>query len=217
MTTTTRRTTLAQARKSALASDLTPLYAVAGLTEVVATTVHSTLAQTGDRAGKRLVELQHKPAELGSAARTLRRQLKALPDAGAARLVEAQSQVRNLLAGVTTTYGDLAGRGKRVVDETVGEVTEAVDPAFERVQEGVTVARRRVTGHTATQTVTPRSSVKAATNSRPKVAASKAPGRKATGQPAKKAPAQRSTGQQAAGQKPTGQKATARTPTAARS
>ena len=102
----------------------------------------------------------------------------------------------------TAAYGELAGRGKRAVDEAVGsaedlsgkaekraegvlaDVVERVDPAFEKVQEGVTVARKTVTGRTATETVTPRAAAKA-TASR---AAKKAPAKKAA---ATTAPARR--------------------------
>lgn len=161
-----RKQTAAQARTSALRSDLTPIYAAAGLTSAVARTVRSTAAHTTDRVGQRLAELQRKPAEmeatakrsasgLGARVRSLPQQAKTLPDQTRTRIEAAQTQVR-------TTYVKLAGRGKQIVDEALVEVTEAVDPALERVQEGVTVARQRITGHTATESMTPGSSVEAA-------------------------------------------------------
>ncbi len=45
MTTSTRKQTPAQARKAALESDYAPFYAVAGLTEVVTTSLQAALAE----------------------------------------------------------------------------------------------------------------------------------------------------------------------------
>ncbi len=127
-----------------------------------------------------MTELQGKAPELGKQARdgaddlrtfviTLPDQFKNLPESTKARVAELQKQANELLAQATTTYGDLAGRGKRAVDEARtsardlstraekraeeirSDVADAVDPAFERVQEGVTVARKTVTGHAATE------------------------------------------------------------------
>ncbi|MFP5282116.1 MAG: hypothetical protein ACLGIF_01545 [Actinomycetes bacterium] len=127
----------AQARRSAADTDLTPLYAMAGLTEAVATNLRSAWTLTTDRATARL--------------RSVPGQIKTLPE-----------QTRTGLGHVSATYENLAGRGKRLLDEAKDDVTEAIDPALERVQEGVTSARRRLTGHTATATMTPRSAAKGA-------------------------------------------------------
>lgn len=190
-TTTTRKQTPAQARKSALESDYTPLYAVAGLTEAVASTLRYAVAQTQDKTVQRLAVLQDRRAtaetrakatagEVGSFVRTLPEQIKTLPETTKTRLAEVQKQAQEIISTANSTYADLAGRGKKVVDDTViaarqrsgraerradevrADVADAVDPAFEAVQETVTRARQTVTGRTATETVTPRSAAKAA-------------------------------------------------------
>ena len=191
MTTTTRKQTPAQARKAALESEYTPLYAVAGLTEAVATTVQTTLAQTSEVAGRRFAAWQDKSEKQAKAAaddvttfvRSLPEQVKALPETTKVRLADWQKQAQDraqaLVREANTTYADLAGRGKKAVDETLGaaqklsgraeqratavrsDVADTVDPAFETVQQTATRARKTVTGRTATETVTPRSSQKA--------------------------------------------------------
>ena len=148
---------------------------------------------------------------------TLPEQMHNLPESTRARIAELQKQANELLVQANTTYGELAGRGKRVVDGAVGnaktlsgkaekraegvlaDVVERVDPAFEKVQEGVTVARKTVTGRTATESVTPRGAAKAtatrAAKKAPakKAAAATAPAKKAAAKkaPAKKAPAKK--------------------------
>ncbi len=191
MTTTTRKQTPAQARRAALESDYAPLYAVAGLTEAVATTVQTTLAETSAKAGQRFAAWQDRNEKQAKAAandaatfvRSLPEQVKALPETTKARLTDWQKQAQDraqaLVREANTTYGDLAGRGKKAVDETLSssrqlsgraerratdarsDLTDAVDPAFEKVQETVTRARKTATGRTATETVTPRSTQKA--------------------------------------------------------
>jgi hypothetical protein len=193
-TTTTRRQTPAQARKAAIESDYTPLYAAAGLTDLVAESIKNIVLTTQEKATQRLIELQSKSTEQARSAsgfvRTLPEQvkafpeqLKALPETTKARLAELEKQRRELLAEAGTTYVDLAGRGKKVVDDSLiaarkttadvkadvedkldevrEDVIDAVDPAFEAVQEGVTKARQTVSGKTATETVTPKSAAKA--------------------------------------------------------
>jgi hypothetical protein len=190
MSTTTRKQTPAQARKSAVESDFATLYALAGLTDAFAAQVKARLVETRQRAAKRVADLQHKPTELEAQAKlsadelskfwkSLPKQLKVLPVATKARLAEGQKQAQTILAEAGGTYADLAGRGKRVVDDAIGtgrklaetvedkagdvaaDVAEMVDPAFEKAQESVTVARQKVTGHSATETVIPRSVAKA--------------------------------------------------------
>lgn len=187
MITTTRKQTPAQARKAALESDYTPLYAVAGLTEAVAASVQNTLAQTTDRASQRFAAWQDKSEKQAKAAahdvttfvRSLPEQVKTLPETTKSRLTDWQKQAQDLVREANATYADLAGRGKRAVDDTIGsarqfsgraekratdvrsDLADAVDPAFEKVQETVTQARKTATGRTATETVTPRSTQKA--------------------------------------------------------
>ena len=191
MPTTTRKQTPAQARTSAPQSDLAPFYAVAGLTDAVADSLRTGLAETRSLAATRVADLQGRSStleaqakttaeEINKAIRSLPAQVKALPETTKARLAEAQKRAEALIAEANTAYGEYAGRGKRVVDETwiaarllsgkaekraedvLSEVADRVDPAFEKVQEGVTQARKTVTGRTATETVTPRGAAKAA-------------------------------------------------------
>jgi hypothetical protein len=169
-TTTTRRPTPAQARKAAVESDYTALYAAAGLTDLVAESIKNIVVTTQERATKRFSDLQAKRTEQA-------------PETTKARLADLESQRKGLLAEAGSTYVDLAGRGKKVVDDSLiaarkttadvkadveekleevrEDVVEAVDPAFEAVQEGVTKARQSVSGKTATETVTPKSAAKA--------------------------------------------------------
>jgi hypothetical protein len=117
-----------EARKSALESDYAPLYAVAGLTDALAEALKSALAETQQKASKRLNDLQSKRPELSRQARvgadevrtfviTLPDQFKHLPEATKARIAELQKQANDLLAQATSSYGDFAGRGKEAVDE----------------------------------------------------------------------------------------------------
>ena len=62
-TTTTRRPTPAQARKAAVESDYTALYAAAGLTDLVAESIKNIVVTTQERATKRFTELQTKRTE----------------------------------------------------------------------------------------------------------------------------------------------------------
>lgn len=187
-TTTTRKQTPAQARKAALKSDYTPLYAVAGLTQTVASTLQATWTGAGEKAGRQLADWQSKSeqqakavaGDLTTLVKSLPEQVRTLPDTTKTRLADLQRQAEEIVRGANATYVELAGRGKLVVDGTVvsareltvlaekrasdvlADVVDAVDPAFEKVQEGVTQARKTVTGRTATQTMTSRTSAKAA-------------------------------------------------------
>lgn len=182
-TTTTRRQTPTQARKAALESGYTPLYAAAGLTDLMAesligvalaTTKQVAALQTKGTAQARLATefVKTLPVQV----KTLPGQFKTLPELTKARITDLEQQGKDLLAEVNMTYGDLAGRGKRAVDDTMlaarktttkakadvevklgevrDDVAEAVDPAFEAVQEGVTKVRQTVTGKTVNKPVT---------------------------------------------------------------
>ena len=117
-----------EARKSALESDYAALYAVAGLTDALAEALKGALAESQQKASKRLNELQGKRPELSAQAKagaedvrtfviTLPEQFKHLPDATKARIAELQKQANDLLAQATNTYADFAGRGKQAVDD----------------------------------------------------------------------------------------------------
>ena len=136
----------ADARKSALESDYAALYAVAGLTDALAEALKGALADTQQRASKRLTELQEKRPELSKQAKagadelrtfviTLPEQFKQLPEATKARIAELQKQANDLLAQATSTSGEFAGRGKQAVDEVrksahdgSGKATRTVTP-----------------------------------------------------------------------------------------
>jgi hypothetical protein len=223
MSTTTRKQTPAQARKTALESDFAPLYAVAGLADSFAAQAKTSLLATRERVQTAQGELESvrkaRVEEFAKLVKALPEQVKALPETvkalpetTKARLTEAQEQFKTLYAEAASGYGNLAGRGKRAVDEAIGsakvftaraeqqaeavagDVAEKLDPAFEAVQETVTVARKRATGRTATATVTPRGTAKATATAQATraaehaVAAEKAATRKAA---AKKAAATR--------------------------
>lgn len=187
MATTTRKQTPAQARKTAVESDYTPLYAAAGLTDLLAESIKNVVLSTQEKAGQQLVEWQNRSTEQARSAsafvRTLPEQLKTLPETTKAKFADFEQQSKEFLAEANTTYADLAGRGKKVIDDSLiaarktsadvkadveekleevrEDVVDAVDPAFEAVQESVTKARKTVSGKTATDTVTPKSTVKA--------------------------------------------------------
>ncbi len=193
--------------------DLAPFYAVAGLADVIAETLRETLAARQRKAEERLAEIRDRRLERVEQARvnadelreflsTLPEQFRALPETTRTRLAEVQRQTEELLAQAGDTYSALAGRGKRVVDERVGDVraagskvrrsaeetaddvAEAVQPLVDQADEAVTEVRRNVTGRAARTRkqaapadapteVTPESATQAA-----RAAAAKAPARK---------------------------------------
>src|SRR5687768_16088338 len=117
-----------EARRSALESDYAALYAVAGLTDAQAEALKGALAETQQKASKRLNELQSKRPELSKQAKagaedvrtfviTLPEQFRHLPDATKARIAELQKQANDLLAQVTSSYAEYAGRGMQAVDD----------------------------------------------------------------------------------------------------
>lgn len=199
---TCRKQTLAAGRRTALASDLTPLYAAAGLTDAVATRVLSTLADTQHRATRRLADLRADAetrarvasagaADLARLATTLPAQVRTMPE----QVRELQKQAETLVSTANSAYADLAGRGKRVVDaalssgrrlpteaetkaddvadDLLAEVKDAVDPALASAQDAVRDLRKTVTGRTATVKQAPR-------RPRTSSATSRAAGSKAT-------------------------------------
>jgi hypothetical protein len=211
-----RKQTPIQARKSAIDSDYTPLYAVAGLTDALAEALRGALVERQERATRKISELQSRRPDLGRQARenvdelrtfviTLPEAFRNLPESTRARIAELQQQANDLLAQAETTYGEMAGRGKRVVDEAIGsardltakaerrtadvasDAADRLDPAFEKVQEGVTTARRSTTGRSATESVTPRPAAKASATR--KASAAKKVTEQTAETPVKKTPA----------------------------
>ena len=118
-----------EAPKSALESDYAALYAVAGLTDALADALKGALAETQQKASKRLNELQTKRPELSKQAKAgaevLRTFVITLPGAvqapagrhqGSDRRA-AEAQANDLLVQATSTYADFAERGKHAVDD----------------------------------------------------------------------------------------------------
>lgn len=130
--------------------DLRPLYAVAGLTDVLVGAVRSTLADTSHWAAARMAELRTRQAELEKQAAELRERTDALPDQVRVLPEVTRSRVNEFQQQASTTYADLAGRGQRAVQG----VAQRVDPVFDRLQEGVAAARRLVTGRVGTEPAT---------------------------------------------------------------
>ena len=101
-----------EAKKSALESEYSPLYAVAGLTDALADALKGALTELS---GKRpTLERQAKESadELREFVITLPEQFKHLPNATKARIAELQRQANELIAQATSTYGELAGRAE---------------------------------------------------------------------------------------------------------
>lgn len=137
MTTTTHAPTPSQTRKAALESEYAPLYAAAGLTDLAVESVKNLVLATQEKATKQFSEwqgsftqLQSKGGEqakhAGEFVRTLPEQVKALPEqlktlpeTTKARIEELDKQRKEFLAEAAVAYGDLAGRGKKVIDDSV--------------------------------------------------------------------------------------------------
>ncbi len=119
-----------QAKQSALESEYTPLYAVAGLTDALAEALKDALAEAQEKASKRIGDLSSKRPVLEKQAKesadelrtfviTLPEQFKHLPETTKARIAELQKQANELIAHATSTYSEYAGLGKEAVDEAV--------------------------------------------------------------------------------------------------
>lgn len=126
--------------------DLRPLYAVAGLTDMVVGALRHTLVDTQHWASARISELRFRQAELEKQAAELRERAPDLPEQVKTLPEVTRSRVGDLQQQATHAYADLAGRGQRVV----GGVAGRVDPVFDRVQESVDKVRRLVTGRAST-------------------------------------------------------------------
>ena len=164
--TTTRTQAPAQTRKAALESEYAPLYAAAGLTDLAVESVRNLVLATQEKAGKQFTEWQGSFAELQSKGteqakhagefvralpeqvKALPEQLKHLPETTKARIGELDQQRKEFLAEATSTYGDLAGRGKKVIDDSViavrktsadvqTNVAEKVETTLDEVREDV--------------------------------------------------------------------------------
>lgn len=188
---TTPKQTAAEARSAAVQSEHASLYAVAGLTDALTEFCKGALVDTQERAGESLVRLQRRGADARQQARanaddlrglvmTLPHQVMNLPEATRARIDNLQRRAYELKVQAGSTYEQLAGRGKRAVDEAIAtarnlsdrtedlaenvqaDLAELADPVLERMQETVTQARKATTGRTATKTTISRSAARAA-------------------------------------------------------
>jgi hypothetical protein len=124
--------------------DLRPLYAVAGLTELLVEAVRHTLADTQHWASARMAELRFRQAELEKQAAQLRERADDLPDHVRTLPDTARTRAGDFQQQASHVYADLAGRGQRAVHSVAGRV----DPVFDRLQESMEKARRAVTGRT---------------------------------------------------------------------
>ena len=141
-----RKQTPSQAKKAALESDYAALYAVAGLTDALADALKSALAETQEKANKRLDRPAEQAHERSKQAKdnadevrefviTLPEQFKNLPDATKVRIAELQKQANDLIVQATATYAELAGRGKRAVDEARTVTRDLSDKAEKRAED----------------------------------------------------------------------------------
>lgn len=159
------------AARAAREPALGALYALAGLTDLVAASVRKSIADSAEEANRRRAEVQARltertqsatageasPEELRRLLAALPAQLKALPDLARERALVLQQQAE-------ARYNELTGRGKKAVDGAVTsargltskaeqragevrtEVVERIDPALGVVQQRVAAARRTVAG-----------------------------------------------------------------------
>ena len=133
----------------------TPLYAAAGLADIIAAALREAAAERQRKAEERLAEIRDRRLERVEQARvnadelrefvsTLPEQLRALPGTARVRLADLQRQTEELLAQAGDTYSSLAGRGKRVVDERVGDVRASGRKARATAEEGLDEAAEAV-------------------------------------------------------------------------
>jgi hypothetical protein len=135
-TTASRKPTSSAAhdRRQAVESELAPLYALAGLTDLVAEKVTSTirtrLSESQQQASERFAALKHQPGELERQAklsvdeltaflRTLPDQLRDFPTQARTQLAVLQQQAESYRSTAETAYAEFAGRGKSAVDEAI--------------------------------------------------------------------------------------------------
>lgn len=131
-TKTTRKQTPAQARKAALESDFAPLYAVAGLTDLVTAPVRTKLVEAREGADdlmKLVIALPNQLKTVPGQVKTLPAQVKTLPDYARTQLTDVQERIGSLVSGANKTYADLAGRGKLAVDATLKTAKLEAEPA----------------------------------------------------------------------------------------
>ncbi len=92
------------------ARDLRPLYAAAGLTDLIAETLRHRLERGQHEAAQRWNDLVQSPPRMPVALSPATRQ----------RITDLQNRAGRVIADAETTYNQLAGRGKGAVDDAVG-------------------------------------------------------------------------------------------------
>jgi hypothetical protein len=160
MAPTEREPVTEQTRKSAVSSDLAPLYAVAGLTEVVTERLRTVATESRQRVSERIAALRTYSDERVSAAsgdlggRSLPELVRTMPEFTKQQLVKVGEYADAGRAKAGAAYAELAGRGKVGVEGALGGAVESLDPVLERLQDGVARLRESVAGRSAAATPT---------------------------------------------------------------
>lgn len=179
-TTTKRKRVNEQVRKAATSSELAPLYAVAGLTEVVAERLLAAatesrqlvndriaalraysderVARATDRVNEAGEKLNQATGELNG--RSLPDLVRGMPEFTKQQLARIGEYADDRRAKAGKTYANLAGRGKLGVEGVLGEAAGSLDPVLERLQDGVAKLRETVAGKAEAPTA-PRTAKKA--------------------------------------------------------
>ncbi len=171
-TTTKRKRVTEQTRKTAVSSDLAPLYAVAGLTEVVADRLRTVVYESRTRVNDRISALRSYSGERVSeatdefAGRSLPDLVRTMPEFTKQQLVKVGEYADAGRVKAGAAYAELAGRGKVGVEGALGDAAGSLDPVLERLQDGVAKLRETVAGKSttpaATQTTTKPATAKSA-------------------------------------------------------
>lgn len=220
-----RKETSAQARKAALESDLAPLYALAGLTDLFAETLRATITQSQERTAKRVADLQgkrpefeallrHQADELNKLLRSLPEQVKSLPESSRSRIADFTEQAQALVSQAEGAYGEFVGRGRRAVDDAIASAQSlsavvekrAEDVVSDVVDDVADLADRAEAVLKAPAKKAPAKKAPAKKVAADGVAAAPVPAKKA---PAKKAPAQKAPAKKAPARKAPAKKAPA--------
>lgn len=145
-TQTTRKQTPAQARKAAIESDFAPLYAVAGLTELLQEAATQRLAELRTRQADLIKFVGTIPAQVKS----LPEQVKVLPSTARTQMSDVQQQAEAFASEASNRYADLAGRGKRAVDGVLTSARQVRTQADEVKDAGRSATPKQQPRKTAT-------------------------------------------------------------------
>ncbi len=154
--TTKRKRVTEQTRKSAISSDLAPLYAAAGLTEVVAERLRTVANESRQLVTDRITALRSYSGERVSeatdefAGRSLQELVRTMPEFTKQQLVKVGEYAEAGRARAGAAYAELAGRGKVGVEGALGDAAGSLDPVLERLQDGVARLRETVAGKSTT-------------------------------------------------------------------